>query len=291
MPFEAAKAVAATFCYHMRFALTLVFGTQFPEECLKPDHEGFGEMIIDESIIRFCSEEAELYRQMAIGEQGEKGSTPKPTTPVPTKQKHLLPTKQKHLLPTTRGNQDHYESDSDREASYPTTTPSSVTSSLHGGWSPLNTPHSINSDQTRRTRTLESKRISPRKRLARGVGLAKHTAKANSHGQTFSESMTDSSKFTHAAAGTNGIATRLGTKRDNDVSSRDSSNDESIPGKADVTQPAGIGERELTTSGKIDETLTDEKAAQVLLSLRMGQASLSASISGSRRLRKRRASA
>ncbi|KAL9623526.1 MAG: hypothetical protein Q9160_002207 [Pyrenula sp. 1 TL-2023] len=284
MPFEAAKAVAATFCYHMRFALIPIFGSQFPEECLKPDHQGFGEMVIDQSIIRFCTEEAEIYRQMASEKKREESSTPKPTTPVPTKQHQLRR--------TTREMQDDNESDSDREASYPTTTPSSITSSAPGRSSPFNTPRSTNSYMTRRSRNQETVRTSPRKNLASAIGLARSTAKPNIHGQTFSKSKVESSKLTNATAGTDSIATRLGIRReDGDVRKGGISGGESISGMVDATQPAGVEERELTMGGMFDETLTDEKAAQILLSLRMGQTSLSASVSGSQRPRKRRASA
>ena len=63
MPFEAAKAVAATFCYPIRYALTPVFGLDFVPLCIKPGVEGFGQMVIDPNIVRKCSVQATKFRE------------------------------------------------------------------------------------------------------------------------------------------------------------------------------------------------------------------------------------
>ncbi|KAL2858481.1 hypothetical protein BJY01DRAFT_241813 [Aspergillus pseudoustus] len=63
MPFEAAKAVSATFCWKIRYALTPLFGPDFPELCAHPnDRSRFGRMIIDPSIVRDATERAHYYR-------------------------------------------------------------------------------------------------------------------------------------------------------------------------------------------------------------------------------------
>ncbi|KAI4255057.1 MAG: hypothetical protein LQ352_002757 [Teloschistes flavicans] len=56
MPFEAAKAVAATFCYRIRYVLTPVFGLEFASQCTPPGALGFDSMHIDPKIIRKCVE-------------------------------------------------------------------------------------------------------------------------------------------------------------------------------------------------------------------------------------------
>ncbi|KAI9672889.1 MAG: hypothetical protein M1829_004439 [Trizodia sp. TS-e1964] len=55
MPYEAAKAVAATFCYHIRYALTPIFGAGFVGQCVHPDDPAFGRMVIDRDIVRQCT--------------------------------------------------------------------------------------------------------------------------------------------------------------------------------------------------------------------------------------------
>ncbi|KZF25189.1 hypothetical protein L228DRAFT_265664 [Xylona heveae TC161] len=62
MPYDAAKAIAATFCYNIRHALTPVFGPDFLALCIHPDDPIFGRMVIDKSIIRKCTADAEELR-------------------------------------------------------------------------------------------------------------------------------------------------------------------------------------------------------------------------------------
>ena len=80
MPFKAAKAVAATFCYHIRYALTPVFGLDFVSLCKQPGEEGYDVMVIDRSIVRDCTEEANEYR--AMSREGSLAATP--ITPAST---------------------------------------------------------------------------------------------------------------------------------------------------------------------------------------------------------------
>ncbi|KAL9598120.1 MAG: hypothetical protein Q9179_004024 [Wetmoreana sp. 5 TL-2023] len=58
MPFEAAKAVATTFCYRIRYVLTPIFGLDFPAQCIPPGAPGFDSMRIAPKIIRGCIEAA-----------------------------------------------------------------------------------------------------------------------------------------------------------------------------------------------------------------------------------------
>ncbi|KAI9851615.1 MAG: hypothetical protein M1838_003209 [Thelocarpon superellum] len=66
MPYEAAKAVAATFCHPIRYALIPVFGVDFVELCLSPEDPAFGRMVIDREIVQYCTREAERYRAEAV---------------------------------------------------------------------------------------------------------------------------------------------------------------------------------------------------------------------------------
>jgi hypothetical protein len=62
MPFEAAKAIAATFCYDIRWALTPVFGNDFPATCTPPSDPNFSKFIIDPQIVQQCTEETDRFR-------------------------------------------------------------------------------------------------------------------------------------------------------------------------------------------------------------------------------------
>ena len=65
MPFEAAKAVAATFAYNIRYALTPVFGVDFLDLCVVPEDPRFGRMVIDRNIVRHCTEAANELRVLS----------------------------------------------------------------------------------------------------------------------------------------------------------------------------------------------------------------------------------
>ncbi|KAI4171579.1 MAG: hypothetical protein LQ343_004171 [Gyalolechia ehrenbergii] len=66
MPFEAARAVAATFCFRIRYVLTPIFGLDFPAQCIPPGTPGFDSMHVAPKIIRKCIEAVreshEVYR-------------------------------------------------------------------------------------------------------------------------------------------------------------------------------------------------------------------------------------
>lgn len=67
MPFEAAKAVAATFCWKIRYALTPLFGLDFPSLCVPlEDRARFGRMIIDPAIVQQATEKANTYRMLEL---------------------------------------------------------------------------------------------------------------------------------------------------------------------------------------------------------------------------------
>ena len=78
MPFEAAKAVAATFCYNIRYALTPVFGVDFVELCVEPEDPRFGRMVIDKNIVRYATAAADEHRVLSR----EASIMPSPRTPA-----------------------------------------------------------------------------------------------------------------------------------------------------------------------------------------------------------------
>lgn len=148
MPFDAAKAVAATFCYNIRYALTPVFGLDFLSLCVKPGTEGFGHMVIDRSIVRKCTDEAKEYRSMSReGSRAGSPRTPASSTPSRWSAKSL------RLKPTrTIDIESGYGTDTDRSDKYLHSPQSTFQ------WTALNTPRSTSSQQY----TLPS----PRKLLA-----------------------------------------------------------------------------------------------------------------------------
>jgi hypothetical protein len=64
MPYHAARAIAATFCYDIRWALTPVFGNDFPSACLHPKDPCFAKFLIDPAIVQFCAEETVRFKEL-----------------------------------------------------------------------------------------------------------------------------------------------------------------------------------------------------------------------------------
>ena len=66
MPFDAAKAVASTFCYRIRHALAPLFGQDFIDMCIRPGKEGHADMHISPQIVHDCTQQAREYRQLEV---------------------------------------------------------------------------------------------------------------------------------------------------------------------------------------------------------------------------------
>lgn len=64
MPYQAAKAIAATFCWRIRWALTPVFGYDFPDTCLRPGDPRYGKFQICPKIVQACTEETNRFREL-----------------------------------------------------------------------------------------------------------------------------------------------------------------------------------------------------------------------------------
>ncbi|CAG8292249.1 unnamed protein product [Penicillium nalgiovense] len=67
MPYEAAKAMAATFCWRIRYALTPLFGTEFPAMCIPPtDRKTHGRMVIPPEIVQRATSLSNYYRSLEM---------------------------------------------------------------------------------------------------------------------------------------------------------------------------------------------------------------------------------
>ncbi|KAL5344164.1 hypothetical protein BJX70DRAFT_9529 [Aspergillus crustosus] len=158
MPYEAAKAVAATFCWKIRFALTPLFGRDFPSLCIPPhDRPRFGRMIIDPSVVRDATGKAHFYRMLEL-------RAPAPSSALLRSGYHNRPTSSpgdrdslslgRHILPRSyhryRSNTSStdmsvgYGSSPELEYSSSPTDPycGSPVSPMQTGFTPVNTPRS-----------------------------------------------------------------------------------------------------------------------------------------------------
>lgn len=61
MPYHAARAIAATFCYEQRWALTPIFGNDFPSLCVHPKHPNYAKFQIDPAIVHYCAVETKRF--------------------------------------------------------------------------------------------------------------------------------------------------------------------------------------------------------------------------------------
>lgn len=140
MPYEAAKAVAATFCYHIRYALTPVFGVDFLSLCIRPEDPSFGRMIINRSIVRQCTEAARGFRALSR----EASSASSPQTPASqTSYPGWTPKSLRHKAIKDMDIESEYSTDTDRSDKYLFSPPHS----LNFKWTALNTPRSANTPQ------------------------------------------------------------------------------------------------------------------------------------------------
>lgn len=136
MPYDAAKAVVATFCWKIRHALTPVFGLDFPSQCIHPqDRARFGRMVIDPSIVRKATETANLYRMWELrtppllSSSFQHHST-RPSSPSPTERGDGFAARKQLLFP--RSHRKHADSLSTSTTSTSASTISTASSSGYG---------------------------------------------------------------------------------------------------------------------------------------------------------------
>ena len=255
MPFEAAKAVAATFCWNIRHALTPVFGADFPSQCLQPGSERYGEMVIDCNVTRRCTEEARAYRAMETHASSRASSVIR--TP-PTPDSPVFPRLIKQLRPKALklgGNCSGYSTDTGSDDNYALVS-SSPHQAYRNAWTPANTPRSIVQYDTRLPSSHE---------IFAGIAADAQSTHANA----------DSSSSTSSPP--------LSPK-----SRRIQVVDEDYDGDSSAGSDAG-GQVMATTLRRKRATSpdsSDEKAAYLLMSLRMKKADLNQEV----RRKKRRAS-
>ena len=136
MPFDAAKAVAATFCWKIRHALTPVFGLDFPSQCIhSQDRARFGRMVIDPSIVRKATETANLYRMLELRTPPLVSSSlqhhsARPSSLSPTERGDGFTARKQLLLP--RSHWEHADSLSTSTTSTSASTISTASSSGYG---------------------------------------------------------------------------------------------------------------------------------------------------------------
>jgi hypothetical protein len=140
MPFEAAQAMATTFCWDIRYALTPIFGPLFPQTCLQPKAEGYKSMVIDPSIIQRCTERAAYYRELEITSVLETRSLVRtqcaPGTPMSRRRNKRLRPHARHFH-----SESGYNSDTSLEDSS-LSLPTSPTSAIYSNWTTASTPRS-----------------------------------------------------------------------------------------------------------------------------------------------------
>lgn len=255
MPYDAAKAVAATFCWGIRYALTPVFGIDFPKMCIPPESDKFGEMLIDPEITKKCTEQARLYCEMELEGRDSRASSemPSPLTPgTPAYPRHI---KQLHpkAFKVAPSSSSGYATDTSRDDNY-AFSPITPQSTYRNEWTAANTPRSVPMFDT----------TPPPRDLFRGYTMKHSTKKSERSNSPSEQSSPAVSPKTRPA----------------DV--------EEAPASDSLHGPGHVCSLRHHEGRKQSARLpSDEKAAYLLMSLKLQKASLESKANG----RKRRASA
>lgn len=134
VPFEAAKAVAARLCYHIRYLLVPVFGPDFIAMCYQPDDLDFQNLSVDQEIIQRCQKgAAALQVQSRASSAASSPQTPTAYASLPL----WPPAKSLRPKPSKATDvESGYGTDTDRSETYA----SSLGSSTNNNFTPVNTP-------------------------------------------------------------------------------------------------------------------------------------------------------
>lgn len=133
MPFEAAKAVAARFCYEIRYVLVPVFGPDFVSMCQKCGDESYLRLNVHPSIIQRCTEAATTNQTQSR----ESSVAVSPRTSAPYANSPAWPPKPLRPRPAKATDAESgYGTDSDRSEKYP----GSPDSPRSIEWTPVNSP-------------------------------------------------------------------------------------------------------------------------------------------------------
>lgn len=150
MPYQAAKAVAATFCYDIRWALTPVFGNDFPSTCLHPKDPSFAKFLIDPAIVHYCTIETNRFRaegaSYRLTPSGLLSPVDTPKTQYESPPWKPKPLKQRRGRPADIETESGYGTDpdhSDKCAFSPQVSPRSTWTPINRSLSPLCSPRTI----------------------------------------------------------------------------------------------------------------------------------------------------
>lgn len=139
MPFEAARAVTATFCYRIRYVLTPIFGLDFPSQCIPPGALGYDSMHISPKIIRQCIEPATSCRNMAL----EPKARSRPEAPTSTGVAAWTPANTRSKALQTLESESGYGTDTDTDTDNSDTYFCSPKKRARSGFKSLVAPRSI----------------------------------------------------------------------------------------------------------------------------------------------------
>ncbi|KAF2690154.1 hypothetical protein K458DRAFT_399530 [Lentithecium fluviatile CBS 122367] len=132
VPYQAAKSIAATFCYNIRWALTPVFGNDFPSMCLPPSDLNYAKFLISRDIVQECTDETNRFR---LEGASYRLLPPKPSTEIHTPRLHFScppwgPKDIRSARPRTSEEESGYCTESDRSDKFlfsPQVSPRSTT--------------------------------------------------------------------------------------------------------------------------------------------------------------------
>ncbi|KAK5175768.1 uncharacterized protein LTR77_000908 [Saxophila tyrrhenica] len=150
LPYQCARAICLTFCWHIRWPLVHIFGPSFIRECLPPSDPNFGKFKISQEIVRCATLEVEAWKPSPTSTRNNTATAAPRSTPAP---KALRP---RSLKPPFKPGSP-FDSSSSQTSSYRLTTPladspgispksafreHAITSS---GWTSVNRPYASSS--------------------------------------------------------------------------------------------------------------------------------------------------
>ena len=140
MPYAAARALAATFCWKIRFALTPLFGDDFVDLCVHPSDPAYKQFIIDPDITKQCEEEMYAWKNGG-GHRRRASKANKHTVNMPLRSESPLRNHvRKARLRGLAEHHDGYVSVANQLALYEDTPLNEL--SLRGHWTAVNSPSS-----------------------------------------------------------------------------------------------------------------------------------------------------
>ncbi|KAH1709055.1 hypothetical protein KXX23_003067 [Aspergillus fumigatus] len=271
MPYEAAKAVAATFCWKIRHALTPLFGLDFPSMCIHPQDRGrFGRMVIDPAIVRKATETANYYRILELQSPSYSSlhltRTGGKFRPNSTGSSGFV----KRLIP--RSHEHRY---SESRTGYGSSSPEchgdvycvSPVSPFRNSFTPVNTPRS--------SEVICSKLLSPRAIAATTAPMPDREHTAGSEEDSGSDETGSSTMYTESTSTTTEVlSVDLDADDDDDDEDYREKSDRSDRGSVNSSIPDHNRKIETRSRGKHSSALfaREVKAAHALLSLHMQEA-------------------